>query len=101
LPRWPHQHRSTLTPGGKLAFFDFFGLQSLLEQGTLMVKFHRRKEEKQLVHQNKAMPDFIERGDEKWRERICRNRYRDKIAGESGKKKYKQSVAKAIVGWII
>ena len=40
--RWPHQHRSALTPGGKLASFDFFGRKSGSEQGTLMVEFHGR-----------------------------------------------------------
>ena len=44
--RWPHQHRSALTPGGKCAYFDFFGLNSWSEQGTLMVDFFGREEEK-------------------------------------------------------
>ena len=44
--RWPHQHRSALTPGGKCAYFDFFGLNSWSEQGTLMVDFICREEEK-------------------------------------------------------
>ena len=30
LARRPHQHRSALTPGGKLAFFIFFGLPAAL-----------------------------------------------------------------------
>ena len=73
LARWPHQHRSALSPRGKLAFIAFFGLKSWSEQGTLMVEFRRREEEDQLVHQNKTMPGFIEGDGEKWRERMTGN----------------------------
>ena len=37
LARWPHQHRSAVTPGGKLAAFAFTGLNSWSEHGTLMI----------------------------------------------------------------
>ena len=46
LARWPHQHCSALTPGRKREFFDFIGLKSWSEQGTLMVKFLGGEEEK-------------------------------------------------------
>jgi hypothetical protein len=37
LARRPHQHRSAVTPGGKLAAFAFTGLNSWSEHGTLMM----------------------------------------------------------------
>ena len=35
--RWPHQHRSALTPAGKGTTFDFIGRKSWSEQSTLMM----------------------------------------------------------------
>ena len=47
LARWPHQHRSAVTPGGKLAAFAFTGLNSWSEHGTLMVAKGEPTEQKE------------------------------------------------------
>ena len=45
------------------------------------MKFRRREEEEKLVHQNKAMPGFIEGDGEKWRETV---------EGENGGKRWRE-----------
>ena len=47
LARRLHQHRSAVTPGGKLAAFAFTGLNSWPEHGTLMVAKGEPTEQKE------------------------------------------------------
>jgi len=48
--RSPHQHRSALTPGGKLASFFFVGLKSWSEHGTLIAAKGWREEKEGEKH---------------------------------------------------